>query len=143
MTNNDNRARLRLKQSSGWFVAGESFETAVLVLSDGAFRLFAWISLRADRHTGRFQSTHKELSMALSRSRRAIGNYISELEEKGICRVQSASNQHGRTSFEISDSYWPYERIGNEELQQGEQVLVSDVAKIRELYLTLGLDLHG
>lgn len=138
MTSNANGARLRLKESTGWFAAGASFETALLVLSDGAFRLFAWICLKADRHTGRFQSTHRELSVALSRSRRAIGNYIAELEEKGICRVQSATNQHGRTLFEVSEIYWPYERIATGQAQHSDQGLELYVGKIRQLYLTFG-----
>jgi len=139
MTSNGNRARLRLKQPAGWFAADASFETALLVLSDGAFRLFAWICLNADRHTGHFQSTHRELSIALSRSRRSIGNYIMELEEKEICRVQSATNQHGRTSFEVFEIYWPYERIpSNNDEGQTDQSLELYVGKIREAYLTLG-----
>lgn len=137
MTNNGNGARIRLKQSTGWFAAGASFETALVQLSDGAFRLFAWICLKADRHTGRFESTHRELALALSRSKRAIGAYVLELEEKEVCRVRSASNQHARTLFEVADIYWPYERSSPEQLQPDPQGLVSFVSRIRDLYLTL------
>lgn len=138
MTNNANAARLRLKQSTGWFAADASFETALLVLSDGAFRLFAWICLKADPHTGRFHSTHRELSIALFRSRRAIAKYIAELEERKICRVRSATNQHDRTWFEVSEIYWPYERISTDQDRYADKDLKLYVGKIRDLYLSLG-----
>jgi len=51
--------------------------------------------------------------------------------------VRSASNQHARTSFEVSSSYWPYERITADQLQPDPQGLASFVSKIRDLYLTL------
>lgn len=138
MTDNVDAARLRLKRSTGWFAAGASFEDALLILSDGAFRLFAWICLKADRHTGRFHSSHRELSIALSKSRRAIAKYIAELEEKEICRVRSATNQHDRTLFEVSEIYWPYERISIEQDGYTDKDLQLYVEKIRDLYLSLG-----
>jgi hypothetical protein len=69
-----------------------------------------------------------------------MGNYIVELEEKGICRVRSATNQHGRTLFEVSEIYWPYERMPTGKAQQSDQGLELYVGKIRELYLTLGCE---
>ena len=81
--------RLSLKQTTGWFPAGDAFRKALAILSDGAFRLFAYLCLEADRRTGRFQATHKELALAMGKSKRAIGSYIAELEARGICHVQS------------------------------------------------------
>lgn len=100
--------RLSLKQTTGWFPAGEAFRKALAILSDGAFKLFAYLCLEADRHTGRFQATHKELALAMGKSKRAIGSYIAELEARGICSVSAGKNQFAHTTFEISDSYWPY-----------------------------------
>lgn len=102
--------RLRIKHEPGWFVAGASFTRALEVLSDGAFRLFAWICINAHRPSGQLEATHKELSATLGKSRRALGSYIAELEQKGICRIERAANQHARTKFEIADPFWPYER---------------------------------
>ena len=38
--------RLVLKQSTGWFAAGWTFGEAMTVLSDAAFKLFAWLCLK-------------------------------------------------------------------------------------------------
>jgi len=46
------RPQLVLKQSAGWFAAGWQFGKALQELSDAAFKLYAWLSLNADRHTG-------------------------------------------------------------------------------------------
>jgi biotin operon repressor len=103
---------LKLKASSaGWFAAGISFKRAVATLSDGAFRLFAYIALEADRRTGLFEASQKELAKALRKSRRAIGTYMGELEREGVCTIHTASNQYYRTRFEIRDDYWPYVRM--------------------------------
>jgi hypothetical protein len=102
--------RLSLKQTTGWFPAGDTFRKALAILSDGAFKLFAYLCLEADRRTSRFQATHKELALAMGKSKRAVGSYIAELEARGICNVRPGKNQFAHTTFEISDSYWPYRR---------------------------------
>lgn len=106
-------ARLRLKQGRerGWFAAGEGFRRALGRLSDGAFKLFAWLCLEAERESGRIWATHKELSRALGKSKRAVGGYVGELEAKGMCRVEGGTNQHAPTRFEICEDYWPYQRV--------------------------------
>jgi hypothetical protein len=108
----EDNQRLRLKQQPhGWFAAGEAFNRAVICLSDGAFKLFALLCLRADRHSGSVQATHKELATALGKSRRALGSYVAELDHKQVCVVKPGANQHATTSFEIRDDYWPYVRL--------------------------------
>ena len=102
--------RLCLKEPSGWFAAGASFRAALQTLSDGAFKLFAHLCLEADRRTGRLEATQAELARAIARSRRIVGKYVEELENKEVCKVRSGRNQHARTSFEIRDTYWPYRR---------------------------------
>ena len=127
--------RLSLKKTTGWFPAGDSFRKALTLLSDGAFRLFAYLCLEADRRTGRFQATHKELALALGKSKRAMGSYVEELEAKGICCVSSGKNQFAHTTFEISDSYWPYHRLNNRPESPEQKAYVESV---RACFLSLG-----
>jgi hypothetical protein len=126
---------IRIKEPAGWFVAGGGFWRALVILSDGAFKLFAYLSLQADRRTGRFAGTHKELAAALSKSKRAIGTYVAELDAKEICRIYPGKNQFAATVFEISDYYWPYHRHSScPEPSEAEAY----VDKIRECFEGLG-----
>ena len=102
--------RLVLKIAAGWFPAGDSFRKALDVLSDGAFKLFAFLCLEADRRSGRYKATQKELAAALGKSKRVGGAYVNELQEKRICSVEPGKNQFAPTVFKISGSYWPHER---------------------------------
>ena len=103
--------RLQIKEPVGWFAAGEGFRGALGLLSDGAFKLFAYLSFQANRRTGCLAATHKELAAALGKSKRIIGSYAAELERKGVCTVRPGKNQFTATVFEISDRYWPYHRV--------------------------------
>jgi hypothetical protein len=127
--------RLRLKQATGWFPAGDAFRKALYLLSDGAFRLFAYLCLEADRRTGRIRATHQQLAAALGKSKRAIGTYVAELESQGVCHVKTGKNQFAGTIFEISESYWPYHRTANSP-ESPEQK--SYVDTVREYFLALG-----
>src|SRR4029434_9449392 len=60
--------------------------------------------------TGQHQATQMELAVGLGKSRRIIGSYIAELQERGICKVQLARNQYERIILKICDDYCPYER---------------------------------
>lgn len=102
--------RLMLKDTTGWFAAGDSFQNALASLSDGAFKLFAYLCLQADRRTGCFETTHQQLALALLKSNRIIGSYVAELERKSICTVHRGKNQFPRSAFDICDKYWPYYR---------------------------------
>jgi hypothetical protein len=104
----------RLKESSGWFVAGTSFRQALRILSDGAFKLFSYLCLQANRRTGRFAAGQQELAKAIGKSRRIVGKYIEELQCQGVCIVRPGKNQYDRTCFEIRDEYWPYHRTATE-----------------------------
>jgi len=127
--------RLSLKQTTGWFPAGDPFRKALAILSDGAFRLLAYLCFEADRRTGRFQTTHKELATALGKSKRVIGTYVAELEAKAMCTVQPGKNQFSGTIFEISDAYWPYHRQ-NSCPESPEQTVY--IESVREYFLALG-----
>jgi hypothetical protein len=125
--------RLRLKQATGWFAAGDALRKAMALLSDGAFRLFVYLCLESDRRTGRFLATQKELAVALRKSKRAIGTYVSELEAERICLVQSGKNQFAVTIFEIADDYWPYHRTSYTKSEPE-----TYVDAVRECFLGLG-----
>jgi hypothetical protein len=127
------RTGSKLKALSGWFAAGISFKRGLTMLSDGAFKLFAHVSLEADRATGRYEATQTELARALGKSRRIIGKYIAELERKGVCTVRSGRNQYDRNTFEILDDYWPYYRDGYQEQPQKSEY----VARVRKTFLSL------
>jgi len=107
----ERESRPCLKEPSGWFAAGASFRRALADLSDGTFKLFAYICLEADRRTGRYEAVQGELARAIGKSRRIVGKYIEELEAQRVCSVCRGPNQYARTSFEIRDEYWPYHRI--------------------------------
>jgi hypothetical protein len=128
--------RLRLKQATGWFAAGDAFRKALCLLSDGAFRLIAYLCLEADRRTRRIQSTHQQLAAALGKSKRAVDTYVAELQARGVCQIKAGKNQFAGTIFEISDSYWPYHRAVCDSPEAAEQK--SYVDSIREYFLALG-----
>jgi len=98
------RPQLVLKQSTGWFAAGWQFGQALEELSDPAFKLYAWLCLRADRHTGRVQSTAPELALALKRPERWVESAVRELLEHRVCL------RRGTDVLEVADRYWPYEK---------------------------------
>ncbi len=128
--------RLRLKQATGWFAAGDAFRKSLFLLSDGAFRLFAYLCLEADRRTGRLRSSHKQLAAVLRKSKRAVGTYVTELQARGVCHVNAGKNQFAESVFEISDSYWPYQRAITNSPESPEQE--SYVDSVRVDFLALG-----
>ncbi len=127
----------KLKETSGWFAAGISFKRALISLSDGAFKLFAYIVLEADRRTGRFESTQSELARVLRKSRRVIGRYVAELERGSFCTIGVARNQYAGNKFEILDEYWPYERatIAGSNRDRAED---GYIVAVRDMFLKTG-----
>lgn len=98
------RPQLVLKQSAGWFAAGWQFGEALEVLSDAGFKLYAWLCLHADRHTGQLQSTVPELSSALKKPEPWVEPTLQELFERGVCRWVETD------VLEVADRYWPYKK---------------------------------
>lgn len=98
-----------LKNPNGWFAAGREWQRAMRQLSDGAFKLFVWISLQAERATGRLAFRQAEPAQALGKSRRSLGTYLQELERKGVCRRCSAPNPYRDGVLQVSEPYWPYQ----------------------------------
>ena len=131
--------RPQLVEPAGWFAAGRSFRRAMEQLSDGAFKLFAYLCLEADRHSGQLQITQKQLAGAVGKSKRAIGTYLEELRQKGLCFVLHGRNQHASSCLRITDAYWPYHRLPyadrtvTESQEEREYVSV-----IREAFLAMG-----
>jgi len=127
----------KLKMSSGWFAAGVSFQRAMTMLSDGAFKLFAYVSLQADRGTGRYEASQTDLARVLGKSRRIIGRYMADLEGAGICAISSGRNQYARNNFEILEDYWPYHRLTvSDETKRKEEDAY--VATVRDKFLATG-----
>ena len=102
---------MRIKQTA-WFAAGPEVRKALLILSDGGFRLYFYLCLNASRATGRTRVSYAELALDLARSRRSIASYFDELRAKQICVASCARNQHSRTEVEICDDFWPYTKEG-------------------------------
>ena len=113
--------RLVLKQSTGWFAAGWTFAEAMRDLSDGAFTLFAWLCLNADRHTGRVRITVPEIAWALRRTESWTQTALDELAERGVCRGVATEQ------LEIADDYWPDEKQSPD---SAPQVFVAQVRKL-------------
>jgi hypothetical protein len=101
---------MKIKQGSGWFPASRCMLEAAYFLSDGAFKLFVYICLTADRATGRLQLAQSQLARALGKSRGSIGSYLDELSRKEVCLVRAAPNQHQTGEIEVADAFWPYQK---------------------------------
>lgn len=141
MTNNSPRPkekRLCLKETSGWFPAGQAFQQALILLSDGAFKMFVYLCLNADRQTASYTATHHRLAAVLKKSRRAIGTYVVELQEKGICSVQAGKNNYVCTVFQVREAYWPYRISEASQCNNPAQDPNRYVDSIRDSFLKLG-----
>ena len=80
------------------------------MLSDGAFKLYVYVCLQAERSSGRLRFRQNELAQSLGKSPRSITSYLKELQRQDVCQVQAAANQHQRGSIEIADCFWPYHK---------------------------------
>ncbi len=96
--------RLVLKQSSGWFAAGWQFSEALLELSDAGFKLYAWLCLNVERHTGRVRITVPALSSALRKPAPWTQSALAELVQRDVCRWMEPD------LLEVHNRYWPYEK---------------------------------
>jgi len=105
-----NPPRLVLKHPSGWFAAGHQMAQALSLLSDGAFKLFVYVCLNADRTSGQMPLRQAELARRLGKSRRSITTYLEELGDRGVGHLRPAANQHQTGRIEIADAFWPYQK---------------------------------
>ena len=115
---------MKLKQPTGWFAATPQMRQALDLLSDGAFKLFVYLCLSADRRTGCLHATQTALARALLKSRTSISAYLEELSAKGVCILKPAANQYQPGEIEIADPFWPYEKeiAGHSETAYLEQI---------------------
>ena len=100
--------KLRLKKTNGWFPAGEGFLKAMTLLSDGAFKLFVFLRLNADRRTATYCAGYRRLGPAIGKSRPSVEAYAAELKAKGLCSVVPTRIPYVGTTFRICEEYWPY-----------------------------------
>lgn len=108
-------------KSQSWFAAGPEVSRALMVLSDGAFRLYFYLCVQAKRESGCLAVNYVEVASVLSRSRRSITTYFEELRGHGVCRIRPAVNQHRFSQIEICDEYWPYARPNGGPPSQGQE----------------------
>jgi hypothetical protein len=123
--------RLILKQPNGWFAAGREFAQALTLLSDGAFKLYVYACLRADRHTGCVVATVSDLAQALARAPDVITIHMEELEDHAVCCVTRDGNSN--SMIEIRDRFWPYQRQQTPGRTLGAET--EFVGKVRGLFL--------
>ena len=120
--------RLVLKQSTGWFAAGWEFGEAMLVLSDAAFKLFVWVCLNADRHTGQLRVPFSEISRVLRKPEAWTKAALTELNDGGVLEWLE-------DVVEVSDGYWPYQKqvsgTGSEEYVARVRKMLSAPACVR------------
>jgi hypothetical protein len=79
---------LRLKKPNGWFPTGDNFLQAMTQLSCGAFNLFVFLRLNADRRTAAYTVSRHSLASAIGKAMPATEEYITELKTKGFCSVR-------------------------------------------------------
>ena len=127
------KPRLALKHSTGWFAAGREMEQALAILSDGAFKLYAYLCLHAERRSARLRFRHSELAQSLGKSPRSISSYLNELRCQDVCKVQAAANQHQTGSIEIADRFWPYHKQPSE-TPVSDQIRYTE--RVRQLFLS-------
>jgi hypothetical protein len=93
---------------SNWFAAGAEVQRALMLLSDGAFRLYVYICLNASRKSGRISVSYTTMAKTIGRSRRSVVSHFDELRRQGICHISPAVNQHHCTEIEVCEEFWPY-----------------------------------
>ena len=98
-------------KASSWFAAGPEVSRALLLLSDGAFRLYFYVCLNANRENGCLTISYLSVARALAKSRRSIAAYFKELRRTEVCLVRTAVNQRRDSEIEICDDFWPYTRL--------------------------------
>ena len=121
-----NSARLRLKTVTGWFAAGREVTEAMGLLSDGAFKLFVWLCLHADRSRGALAAEPLAIARALGKTEAEITANLEDLFQVEICHRMP----DGR--IEITDRFWPYARAT---APPAVEHVAAYAAKVRKLML--------
>jgi hypothetical protein len=117
---------LRLKQPTGWFAAGREVAQALALLSDGAFKLFLWICLHADRGRGAMRLEPADVARALRKTEAQIAESLREMLRHGICQTTDAG------AIQITDRFWPYARA---QTSPQDETPATYVSQIKRLFL--------
>jgi hypothetical protein len=128
-----NPSPLTLKRPCGFFAAGREVDRALTLLSDGAFKLFVYLCLHAERGSGRLRFRLAELARRLGKSPRSITSYLAELQRHDVCTVHAAVNQHHAGLIEIRDRFWPYHK---QAVETAPDALTGYVDHVRKLFLS-------
>jgi hypothetical protein len=126
---------LRLKDSTGWFPAGKTLLNAMTLVSDGAFKLFVFLCLNADRPSATYAASSYRLATAIGKSRHSVEAYTAELKAKGLCSVIPSRVPYIGTTFQINPQYWPYQSDSNAPNAETSSPYVDSV---RNSFLALG-----
>jgi len=119
-------ARLRLKHRSGWFVAGEEVAQALKILSAGAFKLYLYLCLQAERQSGRIAWEPEAAARLFEGAGEEIRTALEELCRQQVCLPI------GVGALEIADRFWPYEKPAPAE---PEPDLAGYVRQLRQMLL--------
>jgi len=119
-------SRLRLKQLTGWFAAGWEVSHALSLLSDGAFKLFMWICLNADRGLGAIRVDPHEVARVLGKTEAEIRAHLQDLFQAEIVQPMADG------AIQIADRYWPYERAPTD---QQEEELATFISQLKRAFL--------
>jgi hypothetical protein len=98
---------------TAFFAADSGIELALEILSGHQYRLFSYLCFRANRNTGKIDFRFPAIAEFLKRSEKSLSADFKELRRKGVCRMNTAVNQHSLVTVEICDQFWPYEKDQN------------------------------
>lgn len=124
-----NTSPLTLKNPRGWFAAGAAVGKALMLLSDGAFKVFVYLCLNARRDTGILHTTQSALARDLKKAHGTIRKYLHEIEAAGICRTHFGNTPVGQGTVEITEAYWPYHRGDDQAVTDAADSFVSQVRR--------------
>lgn len=96
-----NESRLLLKHPTGFFAAGAELSKALERLSDGAFKIFVYVCLHADRRSAQLRFRMAELAQATGHSTRSLTSYLEEIRKSEVALVYRAANQHELGRIEV------------------------------------------
>ena len=94
----------------------------------GAFKLFVYLCLKADRSTGELTVSPTPVGSGLTQG--SLFTYLGELQSRGLLQLSLARNQHERTHIQISEPFWPYRRSLVQEPEAAESQYLDQVARL-------------
>ena len=112
---------------------GREFSEALTLLSEGAFKLYVYACLQADRYTGRIVLENDRISGTLQQYPDRIARHLNELSKCGVLHIDPGLNGGGVVLVEIRDRFWPYQKQKAAIRPGSEQA--SFISTVRELFL--------